>query len=921
MSLALAAIAVAVGTGCGGVNEPKSIASARGLLDKREYQSAVIELKTLLQANPNSGEARYLLGAALLGAGDPVAAAIELKRAADLAYAGPMLVVAQARAALQQGQHKAVIEQFSAVQVADPRAKAELDAVMATALAVDGRVAEAKKRLASALAAVADLREGQLLQARILAFEGDVPGAIALLDQLTSRDARDAQAWQLKGDILNLVADKQAGAAEAYRKAVAIDKKLAAAHVGLIQSLMRSNDLAGAHAAQQAMVAVLPGSAHALFYGAQIAFLRNELDAAHQGGQALLKSFPEEVRVLQLVGLIDLKRHSHKTAENYLKRALQLAPESAWTRRLLGQAFVAQGQPAQALEVLRPVVASTTAEAEVLELAAEALLQSGDVGGAERLYTRAAQRNPNEVRIKTTLAVTRLVKGDAAGGFRELEELAAANPSSDAPDLAIIAGRLRRNEVDAALKAIDALEIKRPKQALPFVLRGRAHLMRTDIASARKSFEQALAIQPDNFPATATLAALDLAEKKPAQAAQRFEALLKRDPTHYQAQLALADLKSRSGAPAADVIAMYNEAIKWQPQQSRARLMLHAYLLSQRKDVKQALQVAQEGAAALPDDADMLDALARSQLASGDPFQAISSFRKVIAMVPNSPEPHLRLADAHVARRDYDSAVQSLAKALEIAPDLDSARRGLATLALRRNRYPEALAVAKDMQKRNPTSGVGYVFEGDIEATRKNWDAAAAAYRLGMAKAPLAEMAPKLHALLIKAGRTEEAARFKTERLSLSPPDVAFLYYVAQNELLQRRFAEAEPLFEQVVKLDPSRVMAMNNLAWLKIQLKKPGAVELAEKANAMRPDSPALMDTLALALAADGKLDRAITLEKQAVDLAPEGHQYRLNLARFMVQAGDKAGAREHLEQLSRHGDKFARQDEVRSLLSQAKP
>ena len=213
------------------------------------------------------------------------------------------------------------------------------------------------------------------------------------------------------------------------------------------------------------------------------------------------------------------------------------------------------------------------------------------------------------------------------------------------------------------------------------------------------------------------------------------------------------------------------------------------------------------------------------------------------------------------------------------------------------------------------------MFEGDIEATRKNWDAAAAAYRLGMVKAPLAEMAPKLHALLVKAGRTEEAARFKTERLALNPPDVAFLYYIAQNELLQRRFAEAEPLFERVVKLDPSRVMALNNLAWLKIQLKKPGAVELAEKANAMRPDSPALMDTLALALAAEGKLDRAITLEKQAVDLSPEGHQYRLNLARFMVQAGDKAGARAHLEQLSKHGDKFAQQDEVRSLLSQTKP
>lgn len=918
--LAVVSVAVALAAGCGGVNERKSIDSARARLDKGEYTSAVIELKSVLQANPNSGEARFLLGRALLGTGDAASAAVELGKAADLKYDNPMLAVEQARAALRQGQHKEVIERFAQAAVAHPRAKAEMDTVVATAMASAGRVDDAKKLLASALAAAPDLREALMLQVRFIAVDGDIAGAVSKLDELIKLNGKDALAWLLKGDLLLVTTDRQAAAADAYRQAIALDKELAAAHVGLIQTHLRANDSAAAQAAQEAMAKVMPNNAHARFYGAQIAYLRGDLDAAQQAGQVLLKAFPEDVRVLQLVGLIDLKRRALVPAETYLRRALQIAPESAWTRRLLGQTYVALGQAPQALEILRPVIESSAADADAFEVAAEASLQLGDFRTAEALYVRAAQRNPNEIRLKTTLAVTRLVKGDSAGGFRELEALAAANPKSDVPDLALIAGRLRRNEIDAALQAIDALERKRPDQPLTFALRGRAQMMRADLPAARRSFERALEVQPDYFPAAATLAGLDLAEKKPQQAAQRFEALLKRNPKNYPAQVALADVKGRSGAPAAEVVALFAEAIKSQPGQAHARLMLHTYLLRQR-DTNQALQVAQDGVAALPNHPDMLDALARTQLAIGDSFQAINSFRKVIALVPNSAEAHMRLADAYVARKDFESAVSSLRKALDIAPDLESARRGLANLALRQNRYPEALAVAREMQKRAPASGLGYLFEADIESVRKNWDAAAAAYRQGLAKAPLPEMAPKLHALLVRNGKLAEADRFKAEWQTKRPNDSTFLFYLAQEEFIKRNFAAAAPMFEQVLKLDPANVIALNNLAWLKVELKMPGAVELAEKANVLRPDSPAVLDTLALALEAEGKLDRAMQLEKRALEILPGGHQYRLNLARMQIAAGDKAGARAHLEQLSKLGDKFAGQQQVNALLDKTKP
>ena len=77
----------------------------------------------------------------------------------------------------------------------------------------------------------------------------------------------------------------------------------------------------------------------------------------------------------------------------------------------------------------------------------------------------------------------------------------------------------------------------------------------------------------------------------------------------------------------------------------------------------------------------------------------------------------------------------------------------------------------------------------------------------------------------------------------------------------------------------------------------RPGAVAMAERALKVVPNQPAMMDTLAMALAAESRLPEAIELQKQVVDLAPGSPLFRLNLAKLHLQSGDKSAAREALE------------------------
>ena len=93
-------------------------------------------------------------------------------------------------------------------------------------------------------------------------------------------------------------------------------------------------------------------------------------------------------------------------------------------------------------------------------------------------------------------------------------------------------------------------------------------------------------------------------------------------------------------------------------------------------------------------------------------------------------------------------------------------------------------------------------------------------------------------------------------------------------------------------------------------------ALAHAEKANALRPDQPAFMDTMAMILAERNQLGKALEIEKRAVGLQPQHAPFRLNLARLYIQSGDKASAKMELDQLAKLGDKFPGQAEVERLL-----
>lgn len=913
--LALVVFVSLLFTACGSDNAENLLSSAKEYLAKNDSKAAVIQIKNALQKKPDSPEARYLLGRALSEGGDPVGAEVELRKALEFKHDPDLVAPLLAKVLLTQGQFKKLTDELSGVELGQSAAKADLQTTLASAYAAQGKGELFQSALKAALSVEPGYGPALLAQARYLAGQRDFDGAMAMIEQVIAKSPSNHEAWKLKGDIFIFLKKRPVEALEAYQKALAIKPDFLPAHFGVLGILLQQGKLEDAVKQLAELKKSAANHPQTTYFEAQLAYQQRDFKLARELSQQLLRSAAVGPNVLQLAGAAEFQLNSLAQAEEYLSRAIQAAPELSLARRLLITTYLRTGQAAKALAALPAGLSPNDPDSSMLSVAGQVYLQNGDAKKAEEYFAHAVKLDPKDSAKRTSLAMTHLMKGEVDSAFGELQDISASDNATTA-DLALISAYLRRSQFDRALKAIDSLEKKQPTNPLPAHLRGGIHLARQDKASAKKSFEQALAIDPMYFPAVVSLAALDMAEKKPEEAKKRFDAVLLKDPKHVQALLALAELRARAGAGVDEVAELIGKAVAANPNEISPRLLLIDFHL-RNKDLKQATAVAQNAVAALPDSPELLDAMGRVQLASGEVNQAIASYNKLAGLQPRSPLPHIRLAAVHMAAKNKEAAISSLGKALAIKPDLLEAQRGLILLNLDMHKYQDALTIARTVQKQRPKEAVGFALEGDIGGVQKKWESAAAAYRAGLKQVPASDLAVRLHSALLVSGKTAEAEKFSRGWTKDHPTDAAFTIHLADAALARGDLKTAEKHYMATVGLQPNNALAFNNLAWVMGKLNKEGAIAYAENANKLMPNQPAFMDTLAMLLSDKGDYQKAVELENKAIALQPQNALFKLNLAKIHIKGEQKDLARKELDDLAKLGEKFPAQAEVRRLLA----
>jgi predicted Zn-dependent protease len=140
--------------------------------------------------------------------------------------------------------------------------------------------------------------------------------------------------------------------------------------------------------------------------------------------------------------------------------------------------------------------------------------------------------------------------------------------------------------------------------------------------------------------------------------------------------------------------------------------------------------------------------------------------------------------------------------------------------------------------------------------------------------------------------------------------------YWADASLKNANYKNAAEQYEWLRQKQPDNIVVLNNLAWSYQQLNDPRALEIAERAYKLKPENPAVGDTLGWMLVEQGKTARGLELLQQAVAAAPKASEIRYHLAQAWLKSGDKAKARDELERLLSNDANFPRQSEALALL-----
>lgn len=902
--------------GCARDNPEALVASAKEYIANADFNASIIQLKNVLQKNPKNAEARYLLGLALLNNGDATSAEIELNKAVGLGLTSDELQIALARAALERGgEADKVVTQFGSKQLSQPKMQAELRAIVGMAQLTQNRQKEARYAFTEALALDPANVTAILGMARFAVSEQDLAKALSLVDTALGSSPSSVEALSFKADLL-AVGGQFEPAEKAYRDVIRVAPKQIAPRLSLVALLEKYRSLDKASSEVDALVKIAPKDPRTFYARALVFVGQKKFAEARDPLLQVLKAAPNHGPSLLLAGIVALETGAYSEAESYLRKVIEKAPRALLPRRLLAVAHLRLGQTSRALTEVQELLEKGSKDPDIVALAGEAYLASGDIPTAARYYEQTKSLVPGNSRVQTRLALIRWAAGDSDRAIKELESASASNPTEYQADLALIAKYLGQRQPDKALDALKNLDVKQPDNPVTHNLRGLALILKRDFSGARSSFERALQLQPTYMPAIANLANLDLREKNTDAAKKRYEAILKKEPNNEQALFGLAVLLRVTGADQQEIAKLLKQSVASNPSSPTARATLTNFFLGIR-DFPSALAVAQAAQAALPNNPAIVEALGLAQVAAGETRQAISTFARLAGMRPDSAQPLVRQATAYMAANQPDDAIRSLRKALSMRGDLPLVQRDIAAIYVASGRHEEAVHEARAIQAQYPKEPFGYVLEGDIYAVQKKWGTAERVYRDTLKKFDLPLLVVRAHVVLEAAGKHSEADAIAETYIKEHPKDALVLSYLADLDLAAKRYDSAAIRYRIGLKRKPDDPLFLNNLAWVVNELKQPGAIDYAERAHELAPESPAIMDTLGWLLVEHGQTERGLELLGRASELAPVAYEIRLHLAKALIKAGNKSTARKELEVLAKLDSRLPIQQEATALLS----
>jgi tetratricopeptide (TPR) repeat protein len=424
-----------------------------------------------------------------------------------------------------------------------------------------------------------------------------------------------------------------------------------------------------------------------------------DLAKAHSLVDPVLKANGKDAAAQLLKGQLLLQEGRRDEAFAAIQTAATLAPTSADAQFALGRMYVFRGDEAAAQaafqEVLRINPRASAAQVQLARLQTQRKPEE-----SVRTADEATRNNPTSLAARLTLVQSLTAGRDLGRAEAEMTKLRAEFPtvaavhSQDATlammkkDLPRARAAIERAEkIDAAsldtVRVAIAFELiqghsaaararleERMKQgtnADVLVLAGTTYLALKDPVAAEKTLRAAIEADPSRNEPYATLGSMYVSQKRLDEALREFEALSKKQAKPVGPLTMMGMILEQQGN-VDDAMKRYNDALALDPRAGAASNNL-AWILAERgQDLDRALQLAQNGVAAAPERAEIIDTLGWVYYKMNQPLRAIPYFQQSVQKSPGTAEYHYHLGLAFVKGGDNVKGRAALQRALDSKP-------------------------------------------------------------------------------------------------------------------------------------------------------------------------------------------------------------------------------------------------------------
>ena len=335
-----------------------------------------------------------------------------------------------------------------------------------------------------------------------------------------------------------------------------------------------------------------------------------------------------------------------------------------------GETLAGEGLLKEALSRFEQALSLAPDNPEVIEAIGRTLLGLSRLEEAEASFLDALELDPDWVAPRIGLASLAMRNDEPFKVIHHLERATALDP--EYADAFVELGRYYglMGEPGLARATFERWTRAHPEDADMLINAGLTAFDAADYTQALEFFERALEVAGDDQQKSGARTfranSLDMLGRYP-EAVADYERVIKYAPDWWEAHANLGICHARNGHQK-EAEKAFRRGLEYCPGSPEIRDELAAHLLTENKNLEEALALAEEAVALGQDEIRHLYTLGEVRLALGDEEGSAEAYKAVLELDPEDPNAHLELGLYHERRGELEKAEEHFVEALKQDP-------------------------------------------------------------------------------------------------------------------------------------------------------------------------------------------------------------------------------------------------------------